>query len=54
LFAVVLFSSIFVGMLFWVFRPGSRRIYDERSRMVLDTPDSHDTLNTSEGRNVQP
>jgi cbb3-type cytochrome oxidase subunit 3 len=54
LFAVVLFSSIFVGMLFWVFRPGSRRIYDERSRMILETPDSHDTLNTSEGRNVQP
>jgi cbb3-type cytochrome oxidase subunit 3 len=54
LFAVVLFCSIFVSMLFWVFRPGSRSIYDARSRMILDTPETNDTLNTSEGRNVQP
>lgn len=52
LFAFVLFSSIFVGAIFWVFRPGSRALYDARSRMVLD--DKTDTPHTSEGQNVQP
>jgi|JI10StandDraft_1071094.scaffolds.fasta_scaffold3092836_2 cbb3-type cytochrome oxidase subunit 3 len=53
LFAFVLFCSIFVGVLFWVFRPGSRAVYDARSRMVLEGNDT-DTLNASEGQNVQP
>jgi cbb3-type cytochrome oxidase subunit 3 len=53
LFAFVLFSSIFAGVLFWVFRPGSRAVYDARSRMALEGTDT-DTLNASEGQNVQP
>jgi cbb3-type cytochrome oxidase subunit 3 len=53
LFAFVLFSSIFAGVLFWVFRPGSRAVYDARSRMVLEGNET-DTLNASEGQNVQP
>lgn len=35
LIAVVLFFSFFVAMLFWVFRPGARAIYAERSRLAL-------------------
>ena len=53
LFAFVLFSSIFMGVLFWVFRPGSRAVYDVRSRMALEGNDT-DTLNASEGHHVQP
>ena len=53
LFAFVLFGSIFAGVLFWVFRPGSRAVYDARSRMALEGTDT-DTLNASEGQNVQP
>ena len=53
LFAFVLFSSIFTGVLFWVFRPGSRAVYDARSRMILEGNDT-DTLNASEGQHVQP
>ena len=40
LFAFVLFSSIFAGVLFWVFRPGSRAVYDARSRMALELEDN--------------
>jgi cbb3-type cytochrome oxidase subunit 3 len=34
--ALVLFLSLFIGMLLWVFRPGSRSQYKERARMPLD------------------
>lgn len=35
-FALVLFLGLFVGMLLWVFRPGSRGQYQERAQMPLD------------------
>ncbi len=54
LFAVVLFSSIFVGMLMWVFRPGARAGYEARGRMILDGNDTTETRNASEGPHVQP
>jgi len=34
--ALVLFISLFAGMMLWVFRPGSRKQYQERARMPLD------------------
>lgn len=54
LFAVVLFTGIFVGMLFWVFRPGGRALYEARGRMVLDDGNDSETSNASEGPHVQP
>ena len=54
LFAFVLFASIFTGVLFWVFRPGSSATYDARGRMALDDDSANDNPTASEGRNVQP
>lgn len=34
--ALFLFLGVFVAMLAWIFRPGSRRIYDEQARLPLD------------------
>lgn len=50
LVALAIFVGIFLGMLAWVFRPGSRPIYESRARMALD-PNDHAT---SEQRRVQP
>ena len=36
LIAVVLFFGFFVAMLFWVYRPGSKVAYAERSRLALE------------------
>ena len=36
LISVVLFSGIFLGAVAWIFRPGSKAKYDERSRAILD------------------
>lgn len=52
-FAFVLFASIFAGVLFWVFRPGSRAVYDARSRMSLDDNETA-TQHSPEGHHVQP
>ena len=35
-FALVLFVAIFVFILFWIFRPGSDRFYENSARMPLD------------------
>ncbi len=35
-FSIVLFVFVFLVTLFWIFRPGSRRFYTERSGMPLD------------------
>ena len=34
-FAVVLFVGIFVGSLVWIFRPGAKESYEQRSRLPL-------------------
>lgn len=34
-FALLLFLVIFMGVLAWVFRPGSRRIYQEEAKLPL-------------------
>lgn len=34
--ALIIFLVVFVGVLAWVFRPGSRRIYEHESRLPLD------------------
>ncbi len=36
LIAVVMFVAIFAAAVLWVFRPGSRETYAERSLMVFD------------------
>ena len=36
LITAVLFFSIFVGTLFWIFRPGAKKVYDRRSQMVFE------------------
>lgn len=35
-FALVLFFLFFVGVLFWVMRPGSKEGYERAGRMPLD------------------
>jgi cbb3-type cytochrome oxidase subunit 3 len=37
---LVVFLALFVGMLVWVFRPGSRRVYEADAQLpfVDDTP----------------
>lgn len=34
--ALFIFFVVFVGTLVWMFRPGSRRFYQERSTMALE------------------
>jgi len=34
--ALVLFVVVFVGVLAWIFRPGSRRVYDRAARLPLE------------------
>ena len=34
--ALLIFLVVFVGVLAWVFRPGSKRIYEHESRLPLD------------------
>lgn len=36
LIAVVLFFAFFVAMLVWVYRPGSKAVYADRSRLALE------------------
>lgn len=36
LFTVLLFVGTFVGMLVWIFRPGAKAAYRERSMLALD------------------
>ncbi len=36
LIAVVLFFVFFVAMLFWVYRPGSKAVYADRSQLALE------------------
>lgn len=36
LIAFVLFFAIFIAVLFWVYRPGSKAVYADRSRLALD------------------
>jgi len=38
-FATVLFGIFFIGMLIFIFRPGSRKTYDELARMPLQDDD---------------
>ncbi len=40
LIAVVLFTVMFVLTLFWIYRPGAKKFYEEASRLVLDKGDS--------------
>ena len=35
-FALVLFLAFFVGMLLWIYRPGSARLYDQQAKLPLD------------------
>ena len=43
--ALAIFMILFLGVLFWIFRPGSKRIYEQKARMPLEdqTPD-HKTV----------
>ena len=34
--ALFLFFGVFLGMLAWIFRPGSRQVYDRHARLPLD------------------
>jgi cbb3-type cytochrome oxidase subunit 3 len=34
--AIVIFVSVFLGAIFWIFRPGAKRTYDALSQMPLD------------------
>ncbi len=34
--AIFLFAITFAGYCFWVFRPGSKKIYDELSKKLLE------------------
>jgi cytochrome c oxidase cbb3-type subunit IV len=34
--ALLLFLAVFVGMLVWIYRPGSRRIYDRQANLPFD------------------
>lgn len=36
LITAVLFFAIFAGALFWIFRPGAKKVYNDRSLMVFD------------------
>jgi len=36
LVAVVLFLTIYIGVLVWIARPGAREAYAARSRMIFD------------------
>jgi cytochrome c oxidase cbb3-type subunit 4 len=38
----ILFVTIFLGTLVWIFRPGSKRFYDERARLPLEDDPSLD------------
>ena len=35
-FALLIFLAVFIGILVWIFRPGSKTFYDETARMPLD------------------
>ncbi|TPV92894.1 MAG: cbb3-type cytochrome c oxidase subunit 3 [Myxococcales bacterium FL481] len=34
--SIVIFVAVFVGSIVWMFRPGSRERYQQRSQMPLD------------------
>ncbi|PRP96600.1 Cbb3-type cytochrome oxidase component FixQ [Enhygromyxa salina] len=34
--STVLFVAVFLGAIYWMFRPGSKQAYAQRSRMPLD------------------
>jgi cbb3-type cytochrome oxidase subunit 3 len=34
--ALVLFLAIFIGMMVWIFRPGSRRAYEHDAQLPFD------------------
>jgi cbb3-type cytochrome oxidase subunit 3 len=42
--ALFIFLAVFVGALAWMFRPGAKRFYQERSSMPLD-PDEMEPEN---------
>lgn len=44
LIAFVLFFAFFLAMLVWVYRPGGKAVYAERSRLALHdgSPEGHD------------
>lgn len=48
--AIVLFVGVFVGSIVWMFRPGSKRAYAERSRMPLDDVNPVEYLPPARGR----
>jgi len=35
-FALLLFLAVFLGVLFWIFRPGSAKRYAENANLPLD------------------
>lgn len=40
--SLFIFLALFIGVLVWVFRPGSKRTYQRRARLPLDdSPDNH-------------
>lgn len=36
--SLVIFVSVFLGALYWIFRPGAKQVYAARSQMPLDDP----------------
>lgn len=49
--ALVLFLGIFIGMLTWIFRPGSRQTYERDAQLPFDdgrTPPPHEHTRTGE------
>jgi cbb3-type cytochrome oxidase subunit 3 len=49
-FALLVFLALFVGMLLWLYRPGSRRIYEQEARLPFDDGRHPGTLNPRPAR----
>ena len=48
--ALILFLALFIGVLVWVFRPGSRETYEQEARLPLegDGPAGTEPISTTE------
>jgi cbb3-type cytochrome oxidase subunit 3 len=36
-FALVVFFVVFIGVLVWIYRPGSRQVYEHEAQLPFDT-----------------
>ncbi|HVI03945.1 MAG TPA: CcoQ/FixQ family Cbb3-type cytochrome c oxidase assembly chaperone [Enhygromyxa sp.] len=42
--SIVIFMSVFLGALYWIFRPGAARAYAARAQMPLDDQNPVESL----------